>query len=98
MFTLAKAEPIELTSEWLKINDENIEFSLVFLNKACTAVLKDDYLIEPLQMERIDGNFNFTAIVQNFEARLKALERLYPQLEKRVEEYETNGIELISED
>lgn len=97
-FTLAKDEPIELLPEWLKQSGENLEFSLVFLNETATAVLKDDYEIEPLKMETIDGNFAFTAQVQEFIAKQKQQDERLAALEKRVEEYETNGVELVPEE
>ena len=85
-FTLAKDEPIELTSEWLKQSGENIEFSLVFLNKTATAVLKDDYEIEPLKMETIGGNFSFTAQVQEFMAKQKQQDDCISDLKKELAE------------
>lgn len=97
VFTLAKSEAIELTSEWLKRSLENVDFSLVFLNATETAVLKDDYQIEPLKIETLDGNFTFSGLVQELMERQEAQERALSLLTKRVEEYETNGIELAFE-
>ena len=98
VFTLAKTEPIELRAEWLKNSPENVEFSLVLLNATETAVIKDDYQIEPLKLETVDGNFTFSGLVQKLVERQDAQERALSLLAKRVEEYETNGIELAFED
>lgn len=98
VFTLAKAEPIELRAEWLKNSSENVEFSLVMLNATETAVIKDDYQIEPLKLETVDGNFTFSGLVQKLVERQEEQERALSLLTKRVEEYETNGIELAFED
>ena len=57
--TLAKNESVEFSPEWLKANAENLDFSLMYLNSSESAVIKDDYHIEPLKLQTIEGNFIF---------------------------------------
>lgn len=96
--TLAKNESVEFSPDWLKENAENLEFSLMYLNPSESAVIKDDYHIEPLKLQTLEGNFIFSAIVQDFEKRLSEQERRFKNLEKRVQEYETNGVTLTPEE
>lgn len=103
-FTLAKREAIKLPAEWLKLSEENLEFSLLLLNDKETAVIKSDYQIEPLKMEKIDGNFSFTATVQDIYARLDKMgadlsttnERM-AKAEAKLKEFEDEGVPLITE-
>ena len=96
--TLAKNESVEFSPEWPKANAENLDFSLMYLNSSESAVIKDDYHIEPLKLQTIEGNFIFSAIVQDFEKRLLDQEQRFKNLEKRVYEYETNGVSLTPEE
>lgn len=96
--TLAKNESVEFSPDWLKENAENLDFSLMYLNPSESAVIKDDYHIEPLKLQTLEGNFIFSAIVQDFEKRLSEQERRFKNLEKRVQEYETNGVTLTPEE
>ena len=51
------------------------------LNLAQSAVIRDGYEIEPLRIERIDGDFSFTALVQNLHARQDEHNKRIEQLE-----------------
>ncbi len=98
-YTLKKGEAITLPAAWLKAGGtEHVELSLAFLNVAETAVVKSDYQIEPLKVESIDGDFAFTATVQELFTRQATQEEKLIALEKRVTEYETNGVELTPEE
>lgn len=97
-FTLSQDETIELCSGWLSKSTENLEFSLVYLNATETAVLKDDYMIEPLKMESINGNFAFTALLQEIETRQNEQERRIVALEEKIKEYENEGVPLVFEE
>ena len=97
-FTLSQNETIELCSGWLSKSTENLEFSLVYLNVTETAVLKDDYMIEPLKMESITGNFAFTALLQEIEAQQNEQERRIVALEEKIKEYENEGVPLVFEE
>lgn len=101
VFTLSKNEPIVLPAEFLKQSKENVEFSLVFLNATATAVLKDDYNVEPLKVETVEGNFVFTAQLQAYEQRQVAFEErlngFMEQLEtfkNKLQEFEGGGVSL----
>lgn len=105
VFTLSKTEPIILPAEFLKQSKENVEFSLVFLNATATAVLKDDYNIEPLKVETVEGNFAFTAQLQAYEQRQEAFEErlngFMEQLEAfkgKLNEFEDSGVPLLFEE
>lgn len=97
VFSLAKSDTIELSSDWLKQSAENLNFSLVFLNATESAVIKDDYQIEPLKIETLDGNFTFTATVQEILSRLDAQDGRMAGLEEKLKEYEDNGVPLVAE-
>lgn len=96
-YTLSKGETIELSPEWLKENAENLDFSLAFLDPAETYVVKDDYQIEPLKMETLDGNFTFTAQVQEILRRQDEQEEMIHIIKEKLEDYEENGVPLILE-
>ena len=93
-FTLFKNEEIELPSEWLKESGENLDFSLALLDATESAVIKDDYQIEPLKIERIGGNFEFVAIVQALVAKQAEQDARMDELEKRISEFEESGVPL----
>lgn len=97
-YTLSKGETIELSPEWLKKNAENLDFSLAFLDPAETYVVKDDYQIEPLKMETLDGNFTFTAQLQEILRRQDEQEEKITALAEKLAEFETNGVELIPQE
>lgn len=103
-YTLSKTEPIEISSKWLQLNAENLEFSLVMLNESKTAVIKSDYQIEPLKMESIDGNFRFSAMVQELTVKQQQLETAFAEIKERMvkaenklKEFEDNGVPLLCE-
>lgn len=89
---------ITLPAEWLNTSAENLEFSLVFLDMDETRVIKDDYNIEPLKLERVDGNFAFTAKVQALEARQAEFEKALAAFKAKLTEFDGQGIALIPED
>lgn len=97
-FTLAKTEPIELSYEDIKECKDNIEFSIVLLNNTATQVIKDDYNIEPLKIECVNGNFAFTAKVQALEAQMKSFENRLKVYEDKLNEFSTNGVSLVAMD
>lgn len=96
-FTLSKNEGIELSPEWLKRNAENLDFSLVLLNLTESAIIKDDYQIEPLKLETADGNFTFAAMVQRMTEKQEEHEKKLYSLEERLKEFEEDGVPLLTE-
>lgn len=88
---------LHLTANWLNGGGETLDFSLKMLNHTQTAVVKEGYNIEPLRVERIAGDCTFTGIVQELQAKLRQQSERLSTLEKRVSEYEKNGVELIPE-
>lgn len=97
--SIRSGQSIHLTSEWLKSGkNENIEFSLILVSQDGARVIKDNYKIEPLKIESVDGNFSFCSWVEAMAKRCEELDKRFLELKKRVEEYEKNGIELISEE
>ena len=98
VFTLKQNNEITLSAEWLNLEDstENLEFSLVLLDLDETKVIKDDYNIEPLKVERISGNFAFTAKVQAFEERQAAFEKMLAEFGERISKFEDEGVSLIA--
>ena len=79
---LAKDKTVLIVPEWIQQGKSNIlEFSLKLLNLAQSAVIRDGYEIEPLRIERIDGDFSFTALVQNLHARQDEHNKRIEQLE-----------------
>ncbi len=97
-FTLAKTEPIELSYEDLKVCKDNVEFSLLLLDSNATRVIKDDYNIEPLKIECVNGNFAFTAKVQALEARMEIFEKRLKVYEDKLNEFSTSGVSLVPMD
>lgn len=105
-YTLGDEKTIVLPAQWLKENGtENVEFSLAFLNLSETAVIKDDYLIEPLKIQNIDGNFAFTPIIADLLDRTERLQKLYEEelaakkeIFEKLKGYVDNGIEIPLEE
>ena len=85
---------ITIPAEWIKQNNENLEFSLVFLDEKGIRVIKDDFEIEPLLVEHLEGNFTFTAMVQQLITWQKEHGAKLDTLEKRYNAYESNGVTL----
>lgn len=96
-FSLSKNEEIELSPAWLTKNGENLEFSLVFLNATETAVIKDDYQIEPLKLETVNGNFVFSALVQNIIAEQKRQAEILSEMQEKLNQYEDEGVPVVLE-
>ena len=97
--SIRSGQTVYLSPEWIKSGgNENVEFSLILVSQDGARIIKDNYKIEPLKIESVNGNFAFCALVQSLADGQKRLEERFSALEKRVEEYETNGIELISEE
>ncbi len=95
-FSFKKPDPIELSPEWLKSSAENVEFSLVLLNENETAVIKDDYQIEPLKLETVNGNFTFTAILQELVSKQGEQDQKLLGLEERLKQFEDEGVPLFA--
>ena len=96
-FTLSKDMVAVLSPEWLNANTENLEFSLAFLDMKESIVLKDDYEIEPLKIQNIDGNFTFSAEVQRLSAWQEQHGKDLEELMTRFDRYESNGVNLETE-
>ena len=96
-FTLSKDMVAVLSPEWLYANTENLEFSLAFLDMKESIVLKDDYEIEPLKIQNIDGNFTFSAEVQRLIAWQEQHGKDLEELMTRFDRYESNGVNLETE-
>ena len=96
-FSLAKTDSVVISPEWMKQSLENLDFSLVLLNETESAVIKDDYQIEPLKLETVDGNFTFTAMVQEIIQRQDEQERRMAALEERLSAYDETGVPLTAE-
>ncbi|MBQ7912898.1 MAG: hypothetical protein IJ308_04020 [Clostridia bacterium] len=104
--TLGEERSVTLSPEWLKEGGtEPVEFSLVYLNANATAVIKDDYLIEPLKIQRVDGNFAYTAVISDLCEKVAVLEDLYrkelaakEKILVELKEYVDNGAELVPEE
>ena len=98
IYTIRKGEDITLPAEWLNAGGADfVEISLVLLNSDGTAVVKSDYAIEPLKVSSIDGDFEYTAQLQEILGKIDKQEERFKILEKRVQEYESNGVELTAE-
>lgn len=97
--SLKNGQTVVLTPQWLKLGkNAPIEFELLFLNRDESMIINNNYQIEPLTVNIVGGEFIFSAYVQYLENTLKALDERYKILEKRVQEYETNGIILIEDE
>ncbi len=105
-FVLSSDKHIELSADWLNEGGtENIEFSLELLNANGTAVIKNDYCIEPLMVSRADGAFTFSAAVQKLQDRIERLEKALAEekavketILKKLEDFADNGAELFPEE
>jgi hypothetical protein len=97
---LGKDRTVLITPEWIKRGTSNIlEFSLKLLNLSQSAVIRDGYEIEPLRVEYLDGDFEFTALVQNLHARqdeqharLKKLEEIVAGIPTAIEQAKNEAI------
>ena len=96
-FSLSKNEEIELSPAWLTKGGENLEFSLVFCNATETAVIKDDYQIEPLKLETVNGNFVFSALVQEIIAEQKRQAEILSEMQEKLNQYEDEGVPVVLE-
>jgi hypothetical protein len=94
-FTLFGEGTIELKAEYLNKNTENIEFELVLLDNVGVNTISGEIVeIEPLQMKKLQGKFEYSAMVQ---AILKWQEQHGKELnilKERFDEYEQNGINI----
>lgn len=98
-FTLGEDKLVKLSADWLQQGGtENVEFSLCLTNQKGTRIVKDDYMIEPLKIQNVDGNFIATATIFEMEKRQAVLEEKVLALEERVAEYENGGTELKFEE
>lgn len=97
-FSFARTDTIELSADWLKKNAENVEFSLVMLNATETEVIKDDYQVEPLKLETLDGNFVFTAVVQSILDKQREMDEKLNEIISKLIDFEENGVPLVLEE
>ena len=98
VYSLKTKDEIELHPVWLNANKENLEFSLVFLNPTETEILKSDYQIEPLKLERVEGNFAYTAMLQEIIEKQEALDERLLKAEEKIRSFEDNGVPLAFEE
>jgi hypothetical protein len=97
--SIRSGQTVYLSPEWIKSGgNENVEFSLILVSQDGARIIKDNYKIEPLKIESVNGNFSFCSWVEAMAKRCEELDKRFLILQKRVEEYEKNGIELISEE
>jgi hypothetical protein len=87
----------KIDTSWLKKNAENIEFSLVLLNDTGSVVIKDDYQIEPLKIQTVNGNFEFSALVHEILARQDEQDERLSKIEEKLKDFDENGVPLIFE-
>ena len=86
---------IKIPNEWINKDEGDLYFSLVFLNPTETKVIKDDYKIEPLKYEHINGNFAFSAHVQKIQAYLDEICTRLTGVESRVDKLTDEGVPLL---
>ena len=68
----------------------------MLLNENETAVIKDDYQIEPLKLETVNGNFTFTAVLQDLVSRQEEQDKRLLCLEERLKQFEDEGVPLFA--
>ena len=88
-------EDIVIPNAWINKDEGDLYFSLLFLNPNQTRVIKDDYKIEPLKYERINGNFEFSAQVQKIQEYLNAFGVRLNEVMERLEKLTDEGIPLL---
>lgn len=92
-FTLYKGMTAMLEPDWLNANNENLEFAFALLDDR-DRVIKDDYQIEPLKMETLEGDFKFSAQVQALMKWQEEHGKKLAELEARFSTYENSGVNL----
>ncbi len=86
-FSLSADKSVNLSAEWLNAGGtEPVEFSLALYNAAGTLKIKDDYLIEPLIITALQGNWTATAALQRMEAEIAKLKQTISALSAGYEE------------
>lgn len=95
-YVMHKGMTVAIEPDWLKANAENIDFALAFLNER-DEVIKDDYQIEPLKMQTLGGNFQFSAQVQELMAWQEEHGERLKELEREFKIYKNNGVDLTVE-
>lgn len=98
VYSLKKTDEIELHPIWIKQSAENLEFSLLFLNETETEILKNDYQIEPLKLENVNGNYAYTSILQEVIEKQKTLDKRLLIAEEKIRSFEDNGVPLAFEE
>lgn len=97
-FTLFSEGVIELKAEWINQNDEAIEFELVLMDNAGINVLSGEtFEIEPLKLKKMQGKFEYSAMVQTLALWQEAHGKRLADLERRFTAYEFNGTILETE-
>lgn len=99
VFTLRNGQTIDLSAQWL--NDggtEDVEFSLLYLNANETAVIKEDFVIEPLRVEKINGVFALAPFLRQILAVQEDMLARISNLEEKLQAYEDNGVEWKAEE
>lgn len=88
---------ITIPNDWINKDEGDLYFSLVFLNPTETKIIKDDYKIEPLKYEHIQGNFAFSAQVQRIQTCLDEIRTRLTGVETRVDKLTDEGVPLLPE-
>lgn len=95
VFTIFNNNTIDLKAEWIIKNSAPIEFELVQMDNANGKIAIGEGLeIEPLRLEKMQGKFEFSAMVQELHRWQEQHGRELNILKKRFDEYEQNGINI----
>ena len=89
------SKDIFIPNAWVNNDEGDLYFSLVFLDYTQTKVIKDDYKIEPLKYERINGNFEFSSQVQKIQAYMESMNERLCDILTRVDKLTNEGIPLL---
>lgn len=94
-FTLFGEGAIDLKADWLNKNDATIEFELVLMDNAGVNVLSGEtFEIEPLQIKKMQGKFEYSAMVQAMHKWQEQHGQELAELKARFDKYEQNGINI----
>lgn len=101
---LTKDETIDLTAEWLKEGgEEPLEVFLEFRTLDGSRVIvpsgaeNGGYVIEPLQIERVDNSFTAIGWMSKIEEQISAVNDRLNGISARLAEFEDNGVPLFAE-
>lgn len=98
-YSLNTCNVVNIPADWIALGeDEPILSTLELRNKTGETLLKT-FDVEPLIIKKhVNGNTEFFSAIQRIEQENAELRKLYDTLKKRVETYETSGIELDFEE